>query len=89
MIDKYLKIITDLKSDLKFLNKSKHSYDVSLVHVRFCKMSESYLKEKSHNGDNIKDYPRSVCTLVDKWRRYSLRKRTCSHHNYRIIRKGH
>ena len=31
MIDKYLKIITDLKSDLKFLNESKHSYDVSSV----------------------------------------------------------
>ena len=31
MIDKYLKIITDLKADLKFLNESKHSFEVSAV----------------------------------------------------------
>ena len=54
-----------------------------MVHVRFCKMSETYLKEKVINGDNVKDYPRTVCTVVDKWRRYSLRKRRCSHHNSR------
>ena len=45
-----------------------------MVHVRFCKMSESYLKEKVMNSDNIKDYPRTVCTLVDKCRQYSLPK---------------
>ena len=54
-----------------------------MVHVRFCKMSESYLKEKVMNSDNIKDYPRTVCTLVDKCRRYSLPKGRCSLHNHR------
>ena len=54
-----------------------------MVHVRFCKMSESYLKEKVINSDNIKDYPRTVCTLVDKCRQYSLPKGRCSLHNHR------
>ena len=54
-----------------------------MVHVRFCKISENYLREKVMTAENIKDWPRNVCTVVDKWRRYSLRKRKCSHHKHR------
>ena len=46
-------------------------------------MSEAFIKEKVQHCEQLKHFPRNVCTLVNKLRRYSLRKRKCNSHNNR------
>ena len=64
------------------LNWSKDKL-VLMSHVRFCKLTETFIKEKVIPCEQLKDFPRNVCTIVSKLRRYSLRKRKCNSHKNR------